>query len=310
MYLSSLLPPLPLAEWEATKATLHLYMQIVGKIQLKLNPKRNHWWHITFYPVARGISSQQIPCGDRTFEILFNFLEHRLQIQTSEGEHEEFSLLDGLSVADFYQQLFTMLRKLGIVVRIQARPYDIPGINKPFASLHEHHSYNKEQVERFWKVLLWTSGIFQEFWGRYSGKTCPVQLYWHHMDLVLTRFSGRKAPALPETASQVDKEAYSHELISFGFWPGDESVRGAAYYSYTYPAPAGIEKEPLLPYAAQWVESNGSPLALLMYDNLRTSSDPEGALLAFLESSYRAGAKLAGWQSYKQPLENGQLLVN
>lgn len=310
MLSSNLLPPLPLAEWEATKTTLHLYLQIVGKIQLKLNPKRNHWWHITLYPCARGISSQQIPCGDRTFEILFNFIVHRLEIQTSEGEYEEILLRDGLSVADFYQQLFAILNKLDITVRILAKPYDVPGIAKPFASLHKYHTYNKDQVVRFWKVLLWTSGIFQEFCGRFDGKTCPVQLYWHHMDLVLTRFSGRQGPKPAKHATPADKEAYSHEMISFGFWPGDESVRGAAYYSYTYPAPAGIEKEPLQPYAAQWVESNGSPMALLMYDSLRASSDPEGALLAFLESSYRAGAKLAGWQSHQQPLESEQLLVN
>lgn len=310
MLSSNLLPPLPLAEWEATKTTLHLYLQIVGKIQLKLNPKRNHWWHITLYPCARGISSQQIPCGDRTFEILFNFIAHRLEIQTSEGEYEEILLRDGLSVADFYQQLFAILNRLDITVRILAKPYDVPGIAKPFASLQEYHTYNPDQVESFWKVLLWTSGVFQEFCGRFDGKTCPVQLYWHHMDLVLTRFSGRQGPRPAEPASPADKEAYSHEMISFGFWAGDENVRGAAYYSYTYPAPAGIEKEPLQPYAAQWVESNGSPMALLMYDSLRASSDPEGALLAFLESSYRAGAKLAGWQSYQQTLESEQLLVN
>ncbi len=310
MFSSTLLPPLPLAEWEATKTTLHLYLQIVGKIQLKLNPKRNHWWHITFYPVARGISSQQIPCGDRTFEILFNFIEHRLEIQTSEGEYEEFPLKHGLSVAEFYYQLFEKLNLLDIPVRILAKPFDVPGVDKPFANISEHNSYNRDHVERFWKILLWTSGVFEEFCGRYCGKTCPVQLFWHHMDLVITRFSGRKGPPMPATARQSDKEAYSHELISFGFWAGDENVRGAAFYSYTYPSPAGIDKEPLQPHAAQWVQSNGSPMALLMYDDLRANSDPEGALLAFLESSYQAGARRAGWEMHELAVEYRQELVN
>ena len=309
MFSSSLLPPLPLAEWEATKTTLHLYLQIVGKIQLKLNPKRNHWWHITLYPVAKGISSQQIPCGDRTFEILFNFIEHRLEIQTSEGEYEEFSLEDGLSVSEFYYQLFEKLNRLDIPVRILAKPFDVPGIDKPFANIREHYTYVKDHVERFWKIMLWTSGVFQEFCGRYNGKTCPVQLFWHHMDLVVTRFSGKKAPAMPASARQSDKEAYSHELISFGFWAGDEHVRGAAFYSYTYPAPDGIDKEPLQPLAAQWVQSNGSPMALLMYDDLRANADPEGALLAFLESSYQAGAKRAGWKIDALAMEPSRVLV-
>lgn len=309
MFSSSLLPPLPLAEWEATKTTLHLYLQIVGKIQLQLNPKRNHWWHITLYPTAKGISSQQIPCGDRTFEILFNFHEHRLEIQTSEGEYEELSLQNGLSVAEFYYQLFEKLNRLDIAVRIQARPFDLPGIDKPFADIREHHTYVADHVERFWKILLWTSGVFQEFCGRYSGKTCPVQLFWHHMDLVITRFSGRKAPPTPPNTRQADKEAYSHELISFGFWAGDDNVRGPAFYAYTHPSPPGIDREPLQPLAAQWVQNNGSPMALLMYDDLRATSDPEGALLAFLESSYQAGAKRAAWETHELTMESSRELI-
>ena len=301
MLSSNILPPLPLAKWEATKTTLHLYLQIVGKIQLKLNPKRNHWWHVTFYPVARGISSQQIPCGDRTLEILFNFLQHRLEIQTSEGDWAEIPLYDGLSVADFYLQLFQVLQDFDIPVRIVATPFDIPGIQKPFYEIGEYSSYQKEWVERYWKILLWTNGVFQEFCGGYQGKACPVQLYWQHLDLAVTRYSAQKAPALAPNASQTDKEAYSHGMICFGFWPGDEQVRDAAFYSYTYPAPAQLESEPLQPLNAQWVMNNGSPLALLMYEDLRLSADPEGALLAFLESSYQAGAKRAGWKIEKAP---------
>ncbi|WP_224999833.1 DUF5996 family protein [Cesiribacter sp. SM1] len=292
---TSLLPPLALAEWEATKITLHLYMQIVGKIQLKLNPPRNHWWHVSLYPCAKGISSQQIPCGDKTLEILFNFISHRLEIQTSAGEYEEILLQDGLSVAEFYHQLFNKLQKVDVRVRILAKPFSM-NIDKPFTHITEHHSYQKTHIESFWKILLWTSGIFKQFCSRFQGKTCPVQLYWHHMDLALTRFSGRRAPELPRNAHKLSKETYSHEFISFGLLPGDEHVHAAAYYAYAYPSPKGISHEPLQPPAAQWVVSNGTPLALLMYSDLRTHPDPEGALLAFLESSFQAGAKCAGWE--------------
>ena len=300
MFSSTLLPPLPLAEWEATKTTLHLYLQIVGKIQLQLNPKQNHWWHITFYPVAKGICSQQIPCGDRTFEILFNFIQHRLEIQTSEAEYEEIQLLDGLSVASFYHQLFEKLHMLDIKVRIMSKPLNVPGVvEASFADINDHNTYNKAHVERFWKILLWTNSVFKEFSGRYNGKTSPVQLFWHHMDLVITRFSGRPVYSVPSSDAHLpNRKACSHECISFGFWPGDEDVKGAAFYCYTYPSPDGIDREPLQPKAAQWIVSNGSPMALLMYDNLRAASDPEGALLAFLESSYQAGIKRAEWEVF------------
>ena len=151
-------------------------------------------------------------------------------------------------------------------------------------------------MERFWRILQWVDGVFNEFSGRFYGKTCPVHLYWHHMDLTVTRLSGRQGPALPEGKSLAEKDAYSHEVISFGFWAGDASVRGPAIYSYTYPAPEGLDQEPLLPAAASWVDSNGSPMALLMYDDLRAAPDPRTVLLDFLESSYRAGARLAGWR--------------
>jgi hypothetical protein len=291
---SSLLPPLALAEWEATKTTLHLYMQIVGKIQLKLNPKRNHWWHVAFYPVARGISSQQIPYDGKILEILFNLIDHRLEINTSAGEYEEIVLEDGLSVAAFYQQVFAKLQKLQLRVRIVARPFGL-GIHEPFNHISQHHTYHKEPVERFWKILLWSHGIFQEFCSRFSGKTCPVQLYWHHLDLNLTRYSGRKAPSPPKNTGLVTREAFSHELISFGLLPGDDWINDTAFYAYHYPAPAGINQELLQPPAAQWVMSKGMPMALLMYNDLRLTADPEGALLAFMESAWQAGVKYTGW---------------
>jgi hypothetical protein len=297
---SPLLPSLPLEAWEATKTTLHLYLQIVGKIQLSLNPKRNHWWHITLVVTPKGISSQPIPYSEtESFEIHFNFRRHRLELCTSAGHYDEIALQHGLSVARFYELLFDKLEQMGIQAPILAKPFDVPGITKPFAQLEEHHTYQPMWVERFWQILRWTDGVFKEFCGGYSGKTCPVHLYWHHLDLTLTRFSGRKAPALPDGARQSDIEAYSHEVISFGFWPGDEHVRGAAFYSYTYPSPKGLEQQRLEPHKAEWIINNGSPMALLMYDDLRTEENPRAALLAFLESSYRAGSTLAGWEEEK-----------
>ena len=174
------------------------------------------------------------------------------------------------------------------------RPYDLP-VTKPFAEITEHASYQPEYVERYWRIMMWVSGVFEEFSGRFYGKTCPVHLYWHHMDLCVTRFSGKKEPSLDPERTVADKDAYSHEVVSFGFWAGDDNVRGAAFYSYTYPSPEGLDQEPLAPAAAAWADGGGSPMAILMYDDLRAESDPRQALLDYLESAYHAGAKLAGW---------------
>ncbi|EMR02053.1 DUF5996 family protein [Cesiribacter andamanensis] len=295
-----LLPALPLDAWEATKTTLHLYLQIVGKIQLALNPKRNHWWHITLLVSPKGISSQPIPFAEgHMLEIHFNFRRHRVELCASTGHYDEIPLQHGLSVARFYALLFDKLEQMGVEAPIVAKPFDVPGITAPFSHLEEHFTYQPLWVERFWQILRWTDGVFKEFCGGFSGKTCPVHLYWHHLDLTVTRFSGRSAPPMPAEARQSDKEAYSHEMISFGFWAGDEQVRGAAFYSYTYPSPKGLEQCPLEPHRAEWVISNGSPMALLMYDDLRAEADPRAALLAFLQSCYQAGAKLAGWEEAK-----------
>lgn len=206
---------------------------------------------------------------------------------------------DGLSVADFYTKTFKILNKLGIKAKIIAAPYSIPDANPittPFVQLTKYHSYNAEYVRRFWETLVFTANVFTEFSGRFYGKTSPVQLYWHHMDLVVTRFCGRRAPKLPAESNIANKDAYSHEVVSFGFWAGDENVRGAAYYSYTYPSPPKLDKEPLEPTAAKWQEANGSPMAILMYDDLRDDINPRKALLDFLDSTYRAGAKLCKWK--------------
>jgi len=290
------LPDLPLDAWEATKTTLHLFLQIVGKIRMAMMPRKNHWWNLTLYVCPRGLTTHAIPFDDgfAAFEITLDLVQHRLEVVTSRGESAAFPLGDGLSVAGFDAKLFEVLGDLGIRPAIVGRPYDLP-VTKPFSKIEEFAAYEREHVERFRRILLWVNGVFEEFSGRFYGKTCPVHLYWHHMDLTVTRFSGRRGPAVPADKSIAEKDAYSHEVVSFGFWVGDANVTGPAFYSYAYPAPQGVDGEPLSPAAASWMDSNGSPMALLMYDDVRRAPDPRAALLDFLESSYRAGAKLAGW---------------
>ncbi|MFD2247314.1 DUF5996 family protein [Pontibacter ruber] len=288
-----LFPPLPLTEWEATKETFHRYLQIVGKIRLKLMPRKNHWWHVPLYVHARGLTTGPIPYSFYAFEIRFDFIDHQLVIETSTGARETFALQDGLSVSQFYTSLFKALDVLGIKVDILAKPYKLKS-DIAFAEDHTHATYNPEHIQRFWQILTLTNGIFEEFSGRFYGKTSPVHLFWHSLDLVVTRFSGRSVPYRPE-AGKVEKDAYSHEVISFGFWPGDDNFMYPAFYSYTYPAPAGIDKELLQARSASWVDSNGSPMALLPYEEMRQEENPKQVLLDFLESAYQAGASLADW---------------
>lgn len=289
----NVLPAIPLTSWEPAKETLHLYLQIVGKIRLKLMPRKNHWWHATLYITARGISTGAMPYQNRTLEIIFDFIIHVLEIRTCEGKTRQIPLQEGLTVAEFYRQVFDALKELDIEVKILAKPYDVKS-KILFAEDKEHHHYHPEQVQKFWQVLTWVDQVLKEFSGRFYGKTCPVQIYWHHFDLTVTRFSGKKAPIKPE-ASIVEKDAYSHEVISFGFWAGDDTVREPAFYSYTSPLPSGIEQELLKPSSAAWVDSNGSPMAFLSYENLLKEPDAHEALLNFLESAYLAGAKRANW---------------
>ena len=291
------LPLLPLEEWERTKQTLHLFMQIVGKMRLRLAPRRNHWWNITLYLSPTGLTTGPIQTADgfNAFEVTFNFLEHRLEMVVSDGFRGSFDLHDGLSVAQFYEQLQRLHGEAGLEMSILDKPFDVPGVSQPFSQLTDISSYQRDYVERFWRILLWVDGVFKEFSGRFYGKTCPVHLYWHHMDLAVTRFSGKKGPAMPADRSIVEREAYSHEVLSFGFWAGDDQVRKPAFYSYAYPSPDGLDQKQLVPSTAQWVESNGSHTATLFYDDLRAENDPRAALLDFLESAYVAGAGAAGW---------------
>ena len=290
---SDAFPALPLAEWEDTYDTLHLYLQIIGKIRLKLFPKKNHWWHVPFTVSTRGLTTGPIPHGAFTFEMEFDLSDHVFTIRTSRGVTKTIPLQNGLSVSKFYQQVFAFLDDLGIAVKILAVPYDLPDISTdPFASIEQYASYDPDHAHRFWQVLVRIDSLFQVFRGRFIGKSTPPHLFWHHFDLALTRFSGRPAP-VRAGANIVEREAYSHEVISFGFWAGDKQVREPAFYAYAHPAPLDMMDEPLQPDNARWNPDAG--MAFYRYQDMRKAPDPGQALLAFLESAYQAGARTAGW---------------
>lgn len=286
-------PEMPLSMWRPTKDTLHLFSQIVGKIRLTMHPRLNHWWHVPLYVTPRGLSTHMIPYKGGSFEIEFDFRDHALRMSNSAGREEDFALYDGLTVADFYSSIFANLAKLGVDASIRPIPYEAPS-DIAFPEDTEHGAYVKEHVEQFHRLLVWADDIMESFRGRFLGKSTPVHMFWHSFDLALTRFSGRPAP-VREGANRVEREAYSHEVISFGFWFGDDNVPAPAFYSYAAPEPEGLAEEPLLPDAARWVESNNAHLAILMYDDVRSHADRDARVLQFLESAYQAGAKRAEW---------------
>ncbi len=289
-------PALPLEEWKATKNTLHLYLQIIGKIRLSLFPRQNHWWHVPLYVSPSGLTTRPIPYNFGSFQIDLDFIEHKLKISESNGKGREFELRNGLSVSEFYRKVFDDLAELGIETEIWAVPYEAAS-TIPFAEDTENRSYDKEYVEKFRRILVALNDIFEEFRGRFTGKSTPVHLFWHSFDLALTRFSGRRATVRAD-AGMVEREAYSHEVISFGFWAGDENVPAPAFYSYTAPEPKGLTQESLEPGAALWNTDKGA-MAILMYDDVRKSESPREEILSFLESAYKAGAKCAGWETEK-----------
>jgi uncharacterized protein DUF5996 len=287
------LPPLPLEGWEPTKETLHLWVQIVGKVKMASSPPRNHWWHVPLYIDVRGLTTRRLHSSDGTaFQIRFDLVDHRLVVQTH-AVVESFALHDGLSVSEFDERLHGTLRSLDLDVAILESPFGVPAIT-PFPDDRGHASYDPEAVERFWRILDWTDHVLEEFSGWFCGKTSPVHLFWHGLDLAVTRFGGRRAPELPE-ADPVTREAYSHEVVSFGFWVGDQNVREPSYYSYTAPEPDGLRERSLHPQQAFWTEYGSGSLAILHYEDARTADDPRATLLAFLESAYQAGAGAAGW---------------
>lgn len=287
------LPELPLAEWVDTKRTIHLYLQVVGKVRLGLHPPLNHWWHAPLYVTVRGFSTRAIPSRGRLVEVEFDVVDHDLVVR-SDAAVERLPLR-GRSIAHVHRDVVATLADLGHDVRILARPYDPErvGSDVPFERDTDARAYDPDAVRRFHRVLAWSHGVFTEFAGRFVGKSSPVHFFWHSLDLALTRFSGR--PVVAPSGNAVDREAYSHEVVSFGFWAGDDAVPEPAFYSYTAPEPAGLADHALEPAAADWRVSGGSSLALLRYDDVRAAADARLTLLEFLESTYRAGASRAGW---------------
>lgn len=291
--MSGVLPALPYDEWRQTKDTLHLWAQIVGKVRLASTPPDNHWWNVPLYVDVRGLTTRRMHQHGIAFDVDFDFIDHRLVVRNDRGRIESFALVDGLSVAEFDRQFHELLGRAGVDVAIRELPFGV-AIKTPFTEDVEHASYQANYVERFWRILGWVDEVFTEFSGWFCGKSSPVHLFWHSFDLAVTRFSGRLAPFIAGRDPVTD-EAYSRELISFGFWAGDDSIGEAAFYSYTAPEPAGLREQALHPADARWVEQGTGSLALLPYDAVRVSSDPKATLLGFLESAYQAGVRTAGW---------------
>lgn len=283
-------PALPLADWADTYATLHLWTQVVGKIRTTLSPQINHWWSSALYLTSRGLTTSPIPYGARTFEITFDFIDHNLLIQASDGGMKSIGLYPR-SVREFYHELLGSLAALGLAVTINPLPQEIPN-PIPCDEDDQHDAYDAEYALRFWRILAQTDRIFQQFRARFIGKSSPVHFFWGSFDLAITRFSGRRAPERPG-ADRITREAYSHEVISCGFWPGTlgSAMPDAAFYAYAALAPAGLDRAPIRPSAARYDTTMGE--FLLPYDAVRRATDPDAMLLDFLQSAYEAAADLA-----------------
>jgi Family of unknown function (DUF5996) len=284
-------PELPLEAWQDTYATLHMWTQIVGKVRLALSPRVNHWWEVPLYVNARGLTTSAIPYGDGIFEIQFDFIDHKLNLQTSWGSSKTLAL-QPQSVADFYAAFVAALRSLGIEVRIWTMPCEVPNPVR-FESDTQHASYDREYAHRFWQILILCGNIFQEFRAGFIGKDSPVHFFWGSFDLCVTRFSGRLAPERAG-ADSITREAYSHEVISAGLWPGGGAIKGAAFYAYAAPEPSGFAAQKVKPAEAFYHPELKE--FLLMYDDVRRAAAPREALLSFLQSTYEAGANLGRWE--------------
>jgi hypothetical protein len=291
-------PELPLAAWKDTYATLHMWTQMVGKVRLALSPAINHFWGTTLYVSSRGLSTSPIPYEKGAFEVVFDFVSHSLEITTSAGETRTFRL-QPRTVAEFYAEFMGALASLGIHAKVWTMPVEVPRPVR-FTLDEGHRSYDAEYAHRFWQILVSTEKVFREFRARFIGKCSPVHFFWGSFDLATTRFSGRRAPER-EGADPITREAYSHEVSSVGFWPGGGDVKGPAFYAYAAPEPAGFPQYPVRPaeafYQPQLKEF------ILMYDDVRRAPSPRETLLAFMQSTYDAGADLGKWS--RKELEKG-----
>jgi Family of unknown function (DUF5996) len=283
-------PALPWGEWAATADTLQMWTQIVGKTRLALTPLQNHWWNVPLYVTAHGLGTSAMVCGDDVLDIEFDFVAHVLHLRLGSGA-EKVMKLKPQTVADFYREYMGCLKTLGVEVEIWPMPVEMANPIR-FDLDTEHRSYDAEYAHRFWQVLVNVEKVFREWGTGFLGKVSPVHFFWGSFDLAVTRFSGRPAPPRPGV-DMIQREAYSHEVISAGFWPGNGGYGAAAFYCYAAPVPGGLSEVRVRPDAAAWDKALGE--FIFKYDAVRAQASPEGALLEFLESSYAAAADLAKW---------------
>jgi hypothetical protein len=288
-------PSLPLAEWKDTLNTLHRWVQIVGKTRLALAHPVNHWWHVTLYLTSRGLTTSPMPYANRTLEVELDFVDHNLLVRTSDRATRAIALIPR-TVADFYREYTALLDSLGVRVAIRPVPSEMED-TLPFTEDQEHRSYDPEYAGRAWRVLAQANRVIQDFRGRFIGKCSPAHFFWGGFDLACTRFSGRRAPphpgGVPNLPDWIAREAYSHECISAGWWPGGGPVPEPVFYSYIYPEPKGFAEARVLPGEAYY--SSELREFVLPYEAVRSSSRPDQTLLEFLQATYEAGADLAGW---------------
>ena len=291
-------PPLPYEEWRATAATLHLWLQIVGKIRLMQCPWVNHSWHVTLQTTARGLGTRLMWHESTSFQIEFDFIDHRLLIRADDGRTATLPL-EPQTTAAFYRNLMSTLEKLGLSVRINTMPNELPNPIR-FDADDVHSSYDPEYATRYWRILVQTERVFEKFRARFLGKSSPVHYFWGSADLAVTRFSGREAPphpgGVPYLPDWVAREAYSHEVSSAGFWAGGEQYPRAIFYSYAYPEPPGFANSSVAPSAAHY--DNTLREFVLPYDDMRAAASPDSALLDFLQSTYEAAANAAAWDRH------------
>lgn len=288
-------PILPYEAWSGTCATLHLWLQVVGKLPLMQLPWVNHSWHVAFSVTASGLATRLMPHGTKAFQVEFDFLEHRLRVQVSDGRHASLPL-EPQSVAAFYRRFMETLQALEVPVAIRTLPSELPD-PIPFDRDETHRSYDAEYASRHWRALVQMQRVFDRFRARFAGKCSPVHYFWGGPDLAVTRFSGRRAPehpgGVPHLPDWVVRDAYSHEVSSAGFWAGNEQHPHAVFYSYAYPEPPGFAQVAVRPAAARY--SAELREFILPYDAVRESASPDDVLLEFLESTYQAAASLGGW---------------
>ncbi len=291
----TLWPDLPFTAWSDSCNTVHLWTQIIGKVRLALTPLVNHWWNATLLVTARGLVAPAMPYAGGTFDVILDFANHCLAIETSESSAERFAL-EPTAVADFYTEFMQRLRRLGIEVHIWTMPGEIENAI-PFERDRQHAQYDAAYARKFWLALLQAHRVMNAFRARFIGKVSPVHFFWGSFDLAVTRFSGRTAPppkgTTPNVAGWVMAEAYSHEVSSCGFWPGNGGYGRAAFYVYAYPEPAGYGDTRLSAAEAYYDKDLGQ--FILPYDAVRQSRDPDALLLKFLQETYEAAAELARW---------------